>query len=172
MGCIMNNVILQPVYWASVSGGKDSLYMLKLIWENPARYPLHGVFHIELEIDYPFIKNVIDYMEKECKQRGIPFIRIHPRQTWDSLYYKLGFPSKLVRWCNDRYKLSALDDFKKYLKQFNEKPIQYIGFCADETKRLKNNGDIYPLAENGITEDSILTWAKNTDLFEGFYKIF
>lgn len=38
-----NDIILQPTYWASVSGGKDSLYMLNLILNNPQKYPLHGV---------------------------------------------------------------------------------------------------------------------------------
>lgn len=32
-----NAVSLRPTYWASVSGGKDSLYMLKLIFEHRNR---------------------------------------------------------------------------------------------------------------------------------------
>lgn len=46
-------IALRPSYWASVSGGKDSLYMLNLILHNLDRYPLDGVVHFELEIDYP-----------------------------------------------------------------------------------------------------------------------
>lgn len=69
----MNDLVLRPTYWASVSGGKDSLYMLKLILNDLDKYPLDGVVHFELEIDYPFIKTVIDYMEKECRRYGIPF---------------------------------------------------------------------------------------------------
>ena len=34
---------------------------LALILHNLDKYPLTGVAHFELEIDYPFIKNVIDY---------------------------------------------------------------------------------------------------------------
>lgn len=83
-----NEIALRPSYWASVSGGKDSLYMLNLILHNLDKYPLDGVVHFELEIDYPFIKNVIDYMESECKKHGIRFMRIKPRQTWDELYHK------------------------------------------------------------------------------------
>ena len=60
-----NDIQLRPSYWACVSGGKDSLLMLKIILNNLDIYPLDGVVHFELEIDYPFIKNVIDYMEKE-----------------------------------------------------------------------------------------------------------
>jgi tRNA(Ile)-lysidine synthase TilS/MesJ len=51
-----NEIQLTPTYWASVSGGKDSLFMLNMILHNLDRYPLNGVVHFELEIDYPFIK--------------------------------------------------------------------------------------------------------------------
>lgn len=78
-------IALRPSYWASVSGGKDSLYMLNLILHNLDRYPLDGVVHFELEIDYPFIHDVIDYMETECKRFGIRFVRIKPRKTWEEL---------------------------------------------------------------------------------------
>ena len=78
-----NEIALKPSYWASVSGGKDSLYMLYYILNHLDKYPLDGVCHFELEIDYPFIKNVIDYMESECKKHNIRFVRIKPRKTWE-----------------------------------------------------------------------------------------
>ena len=62
-----SEILLKPSYWANDSGGKDSLFMLKYILNHRERYPLNGVVHFELEIDYPFIKNVVDYMESECK---------------------------------------------------------------------------------------------------------
>ena len=37
-----NKIALRPSYWASVSGGKDSLYMLNYILHNLDRYPLDG----------------------------------------------------------------------------------------------------------------------------------
>ena len=60
-------IALRPSYWASVSGGKDSLYMLNYILHNLDRYPLDGVVHFELEIDFPFIRGVIDYMESSAR---------------------------------------------------------------------------------------------------------
>ena len=90
----MNKLILRPSYWASVSGGKDSLFMLKLILSKPEKYPLDGVVHFELEIDYPFIKNVIFYMKEECEKHGIRFVTIKPRQNFYELYEKFGFPIK------------------------------------------------------------------------------
>lgn len=110
-----NALTLRPSYWASVSGGKDSLFMLILILHNLDRYPLNGVVHFELEIDFPFIHDVIDYMENECKKYGIPFVRIKPRTTWKEFYDKYGFPMRKVRWCNDKYKLDGLKQLKEFM---------------------------------------------------------
>lgn len=79
-------LMLRPSYWASVSGGKDSLYMLYYILQNLDRYPLDGVVHFELEMDFPFVRDVIDYMESECQKYGITFIRFKPRIAWDEWY--------------------------------------------------------------------------------------
>ena len=68
------DVSIRPIYYASVSGGKDSLYMLKLIFSMPEKYPLDMVVHYELEIDWDWVKRVVDYMESECIKRGIKFV--------------------------------------------------------------------------------------------------
>lgn len=167
------DVILRPSYWASVSGGKDSLYMLSLILHNLDRYPLHGVVHFELEIDYPFIKDVIDYMESECKKYGIPFVRIKPKVSWYELYEKYGFPVKFLRWCNSEYKMDAKRQLKAFLKERGGRLISYIGYCYDEVERYsdRNNDDeIYPLVENKIIESDILEWAKSVPIFNNYYK--
>lgn len=180
-----NKIALRPSYWASVSGGKDSLYMLNLILHNLDKYPLDGVVHFELEIDYPFIKDVVDYMEEECKKHGIRFERIKPRKTWEELYYSIahgktgtdhvwGFPTRKARWCNDKYKLDASREIDKYLQQFGLYRIAYIGYCADEVKRFskRNAGitEVYPLANEGIYEYEIWQWAKEQPIFNNYYK--
>ena len=53
-----NNITIKPVYIANVSGGKDSMYMLNLIMQNPNIYPLDGVVYFDLEIEFPFIKTI------------------------------------------------------------------------------------------------------------------
>lgn len=167
-----NELILRPSYWASVSGGKDSLYMLKLILSNLDKYPLDGVVHFELEIDYPFIKNVIDYMEKECKKFGIQFVRIKPRQSWIELYEKYGFPTRKSRWCNSNYKLDAKKQLEDFLKSAGYYVVSYIGYCYDEPERYNkriNSNEIYPLVDNKILESDILRWAKNVPIFNNYY---
>lgn len=170
-----NELKLMPSYWASVSGGKDSLYMLKLILHNLDKYPLTGVIHFELEIDYPFIKNVINYMESECVKHGIRFIRIKPKDSYWDLYKKHGnrLPSPKIRWCNAEYKLSCKKQFTEFQRSMGYETYYYIGLCADETKRLnrKTPVDIYPLADENITEETILEWAKTQPIFDNYYKI-
>ena len=167
------NIELRPSYWASVSGGKDSLLMLKLILENLDKYPLDGVVHFELEIDYPFIKNVIDYMESQCKKYGIKFIRIKPSKSWYELYKKYGMPTRKARWCNNKYKLDALKQLKKYVLQQGAYVVSYIGYCVDEITRYEKRGkknEIYPLVDFNISEDYVLEWAKGVELFNNYYK--
>lgn len=170
-----NQLALRPSYWASVSGGKDSLYMLNLILHNLDKYPLDGVVHFELEIDFPFIHDVIDYMEGECKRFGIPFYRIKPRTEWMEFYNKYGFPTRKVRWCNSVYKLDSLKQLKEFLLTKGCYVVNYIGYCADEMNRVnaelqRKSGNVYPLVENGIVEATILEWAKNHPIYNDYYK--
>lgn len=178
-----SKIALRPSYWASVSGGKDSLYMLNYILHNLDRYPLDGVVHFELEIDYPFIHDVIDYMESECKRFGIRFERIKPRKTWAELYsshYKKtgrmwGFPTSKIRWCNSSYKLDSKRQLSEWMNSHGYYVINYIGYCADEEHRFNKRQkaqkfERYPLVENGITEDEIWEWAKTQPIFNHFYE--
>lgn len=170
---------LTPVHYASVSGGKDSFYMLGLILNNLDKYPLDMVVHFELEIDWDWSKRVIDMMEKRCCEAGIKFLRIRPRKTWNELYEQFGFPNAHARWCNSNYKLDCKKQLDDWVLSLGCRPVAYIGLCADEKKRFKydignwENQDVcYPLAEEGIEEWQILDWARNQPIFEGYYKNF
>jgi 3'-phosphoadenosine 5'-phosphosulfate sulfotransferase (PAPS reductase)/FAD synthetase len=170
---------LRPIHYACVSGGKDSLYMFYYILNHLDKYPLDYVVHFELEIDYPFIKNVIDKIESICNQLNIPFMRIKPTNSFDYYYKKYGYPNRIARWCNKNYKLSCDKQFRDMVKSWNCRPVAYIGFCANETRRFKyilghwKEEDIcYPLAEENILEDSILEWAKEQDIYNNYYRFF
>lgn len=173
------NLSLNPIHYASVSGGKDSFYMLNLILHNPTKYPLDMVVHFELEIDWIWSKKVIDLMEERCVKAGIRFVRIKPRRSWKELYEKYDIPTRTCRWCNSEYKLDCKKQLNEWITSQNCRPVAYIGFCADEQKRFKydignwENQDVcYPLAEEGITETDVLKWAKGVEIFNGWYKIF
>ena len=118
-------------------------------------------------------------MEQRFTQAGIKFVRVKPRKTFRELYEKYDIPTRNARWCNSDYKLDCKKQVTEWILQQNCRPIFYIGFCADETKRFKYEiGEwqyqdcCYPLAEEGITEDVILEWAKTQPIFQGWYKHF
>lgn len=92
--------------------------MLKYILTNIDKYPLDGVIHFELEIDYSFIHEVIDYMEDECKKYGIKFVRIKPRKTWD----ELGHPFSVIS-SNPKYNADYLEKIikTKWLKNLKNR---------------------------------------------------
>lgn len=174
----MNQIELIPSYWASVSGGKDSLFMLKLILSHPEKYPIDGVVHFELDIDFPFIHDVVDFMESECKKYSIPFLRIKPLKTWEECYYTKtesgsiwGFPTRKARWCNSMYKLSCKTQLEAYMREYGRSVTFYIGYCYDETKRYmkRNKSEIYPLVDFCYNESYILEWAKTVPLFNSYY---
>lgn len=169
----MVELALRKSYWANVSGGKDSLYMLGVLLSNPEKYPLDGVVHFELEIDYPFIKDVVEHMETVCKMHGIPFIRIKPETSWFELYDRYGFPTRKARWCNSAYKINAARQLDKFMKSRGFQVVSYIGYCYDEVKRYSKRKDniteIYPLVQEQIEESTILEWAKNQDIFNNYY---
>lgn len=167
-----NALELTPKYWASVSGGKDSLFMLQLILTHPDEFPIDGVVHFELEIDYPFITDVVQLMKNECAKRDIKFVSIKPRVSYWDLYSKYLMPTRKCRWCNSQYKLDALRQLKDYLKQYGHYLVNYIGYCADETKRFEKRDhttEIYPLVKYGINENVILEWARTQSIFNDYY---
>ncbi len=154
--------------------------MFGLILSMPGKYPLDMVVHFELENDWQIAKDVISYMEERCSMAGIKFLRIKPRKTWEELFDRYGYPNGKARWCNSDYKLDCKKQLNQWLKSQNCRPIAYIGFCADEIKRFNYEigGDwnlqdeCYPLAEEGVTEDTILRWARTQPIFEGYYDYF
>lgn len=170
---------LNPIHYACVSGGKDSLYMLGLILKNLHKYPLDYVLNYDLEIDWEWVKKSVNKIEQMCVKAGITFWRIKPRRKWLDLYEKYDMPTRRARWCNNLYKLDAEKQMIEWIKKQNCRPIAYIGFCADEERRFKyqlGNWEkgtcCYPLAEEGITEDIILEWAKKQSIFSDWYKYF
>lgn len=169
-----NKIALRPSYWASVSGGKDSLFMLKLILSNPDKYPLNGVVHFEMENDYPFIRNVVNYMESECKKYGIVFVRIKQRKHWMDEFNKKGFPTRERRWCNG-LKMDARKQLEEWMRTLGNYVVYYIGYCADEKKRFRlekvvSGIEKYPLVDYDIQEGEILKWAREQPIFNNYYK--
>lgn len=164
-----NEIQLEKMHVAMLSGGKDSLYMFAHIMANIDRYPLDAVIHIKMPFDYPWIDNVMAYVKEKCEILGIKYYEFTPRKTFEEEYNKYCYPSRIARWCNRSFKMDTLRDIDKAFPK--NKVIRYVGLCANETSRVKDkDNEIYPLYEMGVFEETIWKWAKNQPLFNDYYK--
>jgi len=130
------------------SGGKDSTALLIYIYMNNLQ--LDEVIYIDMG------SWIWDYAKDHIKQVELKFnlkITVINAQTeLETGFKKWGFPHFRNRWCTGIKR----ELIRKYLqnKYKNEEVIQYIGLCADETKRIKKNKLIeYPLLDAGITTE-------------------
>ena len=179
----MNNI----EYIASLSYGKDSMYMLEVIHQN--NLPLDRIVHVEVMAtdtisgDYPEMVEFKKKANKFIKERyGIEVETLRAEKSFEEQFYTkrgkrakpenvgkiYGFPAITGRWCNSKLKVSLLKKFDKI-----EKYTQYIGLALDEPKRLermKGTNQRAPLAEYGITEEQAYKWCEENDMLSPIYK--
>lgn len=80
-------ITLRPSYWATVSGGKDSLYMLNLILHNLDRYPLVENGIVENEIwEWAKTQPIFNNYYKVNKRCGCMYCPFASRITYAYLY--------------------------------------------------------------------------------------
>lgn len=174
-------------YIASVSFGKDSLAMLKIIKDK--QLPLDEIVFCDIKANkqmsglFPeqeqFINKMIPIIEKYMK---VPIKVIRSEITFEEQFYTkkgkrakvpnsiYGFPMTICAWCNDRLKMKPID---KYYKAQGEH-IRYIGIAYDEPKRyarLEEN-EIAPLFDNKITEEMAFNICEQLDWVSPIYDNF
>lgn len=151
---------------ATWSGGKDSTYMVDelLRREDPLDEIIFMDTSYEFDIMYDYIEKVSEYWEKkypDCKITKLNYGK--GREIWESWsetpYTKginegklRGFPYFMgMSWCTRELKVAPL---QKYLKKYEDDydVIHYVGIAFDEPKRVKENGEVYPLVNWKITE--------------------
>ncbi len=151
-------------YIASVSFGKDSLYMLLRLIETGA--PLDEVVFYDTGMEFQAVYDIRDAVQPLLEEHGIKYIELSP--DYDFLYKMFDKPvnGRLngfhygYSWCGGRCrwgttdKLKALDRYAEY-----HDAVVYIGIAADETARLAKEHKSYkqyPLAVWGVTEETAL----------------
>jgi len=162
-------------YVASVSFGKDSVWMLYWILMHPEKYPLHHVVFVNTGMEFvEAINTVKSHVVKMLQKKEIPFTEI---DISEEFYFNMmerevckkgteqvhrqgyGWCGGVCRW-GTSMKLQALNRFyhntypsKKYVV------YEYVGFASDEEWRIPAERDpykIYPLVDAGITEKESL----------------
>lgn len=76
-------------------------------------------------------------------------------------------PSIQRRWCTRLLKRAPLD---RYVKALGDGVEVAIGIRADEPKRLRDDGKLYPLAEAGMGKADVMKLCKDHGLLNPIYK--
>lgn len=171
----------------SLSYGKDSLACLGAIAE--LGLPLDRIVHAEvwatdtIPADLPPMvefKKKADAIIKErwgldVEHIRASYCRLCDNPTFEKIFYQtrkggkytgslVGFPTTLVRWCQD-LKTNAVKEANAV------NGIRYIGIAIDEQNRFSNLSDkqISPLVEIGWTEADARKWCEDNGLLSPIY---
>lgn len=158
-------------YVASVSFGKDSLYMLLRLLEENA--PLDEVVFYDTGMEFQAIYDTRDAVLPLLADSGITYTELRPRRPFLFDMFDKPVCSKKngnhcgYSWCGRTArwgtagKQKALDDNTR--KYCDSKVFQYVGIAADEPQRLLRlpPNKIAPLALWGTTEAECLQGCYN-----------
>ena len=149
---------------ASVSFGKDSLYMLLRLIETGA--PLDEVVFYDTGMEFQAIYDTRDAVLPLLAKHGISYKELYPEYNF--LYQMLEKPINGRKnglhygysWCGGPCRWGTSDKLKA-LDRYAEKSgaVVYIGIAADEPARLaknRKNYKLFPLAEWNTTEADCL----------------
>ena len=149
---------------ASVSFGKDSLFMLLRLLEEGA--PLDEVVFYDTGMEFQAVYDTRNAVLPMLEARGIAYTELKPKRPfiYDMLHKEVSGKNGLhhgYSWCGGRtrwgttWKQQALD---ANAKKYEGEVIQYVGIAADEPERLKRltPNKRAPLAEWGVTEAQAL----------------
>lgn len=173
-------------YIASLSYGKDSIYMLEVIKQH--NMPLDRIVHVEImatptiHADLPPMVEFKKKADAIIKERyGIEVEHLHAPKSYEEYFYMerskmakpenqgkiYGFPMVRGAWCNSRLKVSVLNKLNS-----GKNVIQYIGIAVEEVNRYHTLSDkkVSPLVEHGVTEQECYDWCKENDLLSPIYE--
>lgn len=85
-------------FHVALSGGKDSIVLLELIKRTLPKSAYTIIFG-DTKMEFPDTYNVIDEIEKQCKEEGIDFYRASSRFDPEESWRLFGPPSRVLRWC-------------------------------------------------------------------------
>ena len=163
---------MKEYYIASVSWGKDSLYMLLRLLEEGA--PLNEVAFYDTGMEFQAIYNTRDAILPLLKEHGVKYTEFKPKRPFE--YDMLEKPVKSKNgdhlgysWCGGSArwgpagKQKTLDAHAKKYSDQGYIVFQYVGIAADKPKRIKKLAaqKIAPLAEWGATEADCLQGCYN-----------
>lgn len=169
----------------SFSGGKDSTAMLLRMIEEGM--PIDIILYCDTGLEFPEMEEHIRKVE-EYIGRDITIIKAeHDFMYWATEYQMTiqstkvpghhpgelvsgkGWPTRLARWCNQKFKRDVSNRFlSEYRKEHDV--VLYAGIAVDEPERIADL--TYPLVEWGMTEADCLRYCYDRGFdWGGLYEI-
>ncbi|WP_237076320.1 MULTISPECIES: phosphoadenosine phosphosulfate reductase [unclassified Neglectibacter] len=158
---------MREYYIASVSWGKDSLYMLLRLMEEGV--PLNEVAFYDTGMEFQAIYDIRNKVLPMLAERGIKYTEFHTKRPflYDMLEKPVNGKNGLhlgYSWCGGcaRWgtagKQQVLDANAKKYADSGYTVFQYVGIAADEPKRIERlpPQKIAPLAIWGVAEAECL----------------
>lgn len=170
----------KPEHIVSLSGGKDSTWMLLWLLEN--NYPVDEIIMFDTGWEFPemydHLKQLENYIGRQITiikdKNGLDYWFDHIKTKGKNKGQRgYGWPDFSNRWCTALKR----DNIRRYLRGRNY--TTYIGIAVDEPKRIKiskNSEIIYPLVEQNFTENQALElcYSRGFDwggLYEAFNRV-
>lgn len=148
------------IFHVAFSGGKDSAVLLDLVKKALPKGSFVVVFG-DTGMEFPDSYDVIDKVEKECKEEGITFRRakshLVPQKSWKLF----GPPSRVLRWCCSVHKSTPQTlELRDLLKKDDYVGLDFVGVRAQESlNRSKYEYENYGKKQKGqFSHNSILEW--------------
>ena len=123
-----------------LSGGKDSLALFLVGIEK--EYPIDEVVYFDVgEWEFQAVRNVVRAVEQICKQKGIKFTSLHPKESFDYLAWERtyrrrdGTIKKGYEWCGGLCRWGTTQKLQALDKHCIDN-VQVVGIATDEQKRL------------------------------------
>lgn len=85
-------------FHVALSGGKDSIVLLELIKRTLPKSAYTVIFG-DTKMEFPDTYDVIDEIEKQCKEEDIDFHRASSHFAPEESWRLFGPPSRVLRWC-------------------------------------------------------------------------
>lgn len=169
------------VFYVAFSGGKDSIVCLDIV-KRALPYNEFKVLFGDTGMEFPDTYDVVDKVEKECKELGIEFYRasshLTPSESWDIF----GPPATVNRWCCSVHKTAPqVLKLREIIKKNDFTGMAFIGVRADESisrseyeyislgEKHKGQYSTNPLLKWGSAELYLYIY-KNNIIFNETYK--
>lgn len=163
----------------SFSGGKDSAAMLLRMIELNMQVDL--VLFCDTGKEFPQLYAFVDEVFAYCRSKGIECRTLHPAKSWDDWFFgkvtRGKMKGKVRGWPLMFFHCYWSRESKfKLMDPICKDQERYIGFAADEAKRLQSSGKKpgynFPLANWGWPESQALEYLESTGWARQFHRDF